>query len=131
MTDADLSNGSILAFLGDSVMTLKVREYLVGLGITKADELTKRASEYVSAKAQALVVKQLLSEDFLSEKEKEIFRLGRNHKGHSKAKNADILTYRIASGYEALWGYWYLKSNPQRICELWDKARTILEHNAC
>ena len=129
--NADLSNGQVLAFIGDSVMTLWVREYLVDQGMTNAKDLQVASNTYVSAKAQAKVMIALLADDFLDEKEIEIYHLGRNYKGHSKAKNVDIKTYKIASGFEALWGYWHLKNNPQRLCELWDKTRTIVEEDLC
>ncbi len=126
MVNNDLVNGNVLAYLGDAVMTLKVREYLVALGITKAKQLQELSIKYVSAKAQANIVTSLMSEGFLTEKELDVYHLGRNYKGNTKAKNSDIQTYKIASGYEAIWGYLYLEDNPQRICELWDKSRTIV-----
>ena len=127
--DLDFSNGNVLAFVGDSVMTLWVREFLVKQGITKAKDLQNAASTYISAKAQAKVMLKMLESDFLSAKEQDIYRLGRNYKGNSKAKNVDIQTYRIASGFEALWGYWYLNNNPQRLSEFWNKTKTILEED--
>jgi len=127
--DVDLSNGNVLAFVGDAVMTLWVREYLVERELTNAKDLQEAASNYISAKAQAKVMLELLAMDFLSPKELAVYHLGRNYKGHSRAKNVDVQTYRIASGFEALWGYWHLQSNPQRLCELWNKTKTIVEED--
>ena len=131
MLDVDLSNGNILAYIGDSVMTLKVREFLVSEGYTKAKVLQERSTNYISAKAQADVVANMLDTNFFNEKEKEIYRLGRNYKGHTKAKNVDVQTYKMASGFEAVWGYWYLSNNPQRLKEIWEKTRTIVEASVC
>jgi ribonuclease-3 family protein len=131
MFNVDLSNGSVLAYVGDAVMTLKVREYLVNQGITKAKELQEKSAEYISAKAQALIVCALLERGFLSEREQEIFHLGRNYKGHSRAKNVTVGTYKLASGFEALWGYLYLDNNPQRLEQIWDETRTIVENELC
>lgn len=129
MNDFDISNGNILAFIGDSVFTLQVREYLISLKMTKSKELQEASSKYVSAKTQAKVVQIMREEGFLSEKEEAVYNWGRNYKSHSKAKNVDVLTYKAASGLEAIWGYWYLNNNPQRLSELWDKTRTIVETN--
>jgi len=127
----DLSNGNILAYIGDSIMTLTVRQFLVEQGYTKAKQLQEKSTSFVSAKAQAKVVATMLDSGFLSDKEEEIYRLGRNYKGHTKAKNVDVLTYKMASGFEAIWGYWHLCNNPQRLKEIWDKTRMIVENSIC
>ena len=127
MENVDLSNGNTLAYIGDSIMTLKVREFLVNEGYTKAKELQEKSTAYISAKAQAMVVTAMLQSGFLSEKEQKIYRLGRNYKGHTKAKNVDVLTYKAASGFEAIWGYWYLVRNPQRLNEIWEETRKLVE----
>jgi len=125
--NVDLSNGRILAYIGDAVLTLKVREFLVTQGITKAKALQAESARYISAKAQAKVVAALLAEGKLDETAERVYHLGRNYKAHSKAKNVDIQTYKMASGLEALWGYYYLSDNPQQLKRLWDKTRTIVE----
>ena len=112
----DLMNGGELAFVGDALMTLQVREYLVNQGITHLKELQKRQVEYVNAAYQASFAHKM--EDRLSEKEHEIFLRGRNFKSHSSAKNASIIDYRYATALEALWGYWYLKGETERISEM-------------
>jgi len=131
MSNVDLNNGNILAYIGDGVMTLTVRQFLVEQGFTKAKELQEKSTFYISAKAQAAVVSVLLEEGFFNEKEETVYRLGRNYKGHSIAKNADVQTYKMASGFEAVWGYWHLNNNPQRLKEIWDKTRTIVEESLC
>ncbi len=120
----ELLNGSTLAFVGDAVLSLWVRTYLVEQGYTKANDLQKRSIQFVSANAQAKFVQTLLSENFLSEEENNIYLRGRNHKSASKAKNADIVTYRQATGFEALLGYWYLNDNETRLKQVWDRLKT-------
>ena len=117
----DLLNGSTLAFVGDAILSLYVREYLVKQGITKTKELQNRSILFVSANAQAKFIQGLIAENFLSESEVKIFLRGRNHKSDNKAKNADIVTYRQSTGFEALLGYLYLTENHTRLNEIWNK----------
>jgi len=117
----DLLNGSTLAFVGDAILTLYVRDYLVKLGITKTKELQNRSILFVSANAQAKFIQSLMTENFLSDNEVKIFLRGRNHKSDNKAKNADIVTYRQSTGFEALLGYLYLTENHSRLNEIWNK----------
>ncbi len=119
-----LLNGSTLAFIGDAVLSLWVREYLVTQGLTKANDLQKKSVQYVSANAQAQFMQTLLNENFLNEEENLIYLRGRNHKSHSKAKNADVVSYRVATGFEALIGYWHLTKNETRLTQVWDRLKT-------
>ena len=54
-----------------------------------------------------------------------IFKKGRNAKSHNAPKNTDAVTYRISTGFEALWGYWYLSGKQQRMEQIWDIIETI------
>lgn len=116
--NAKLINGNTLAFIGDAVFSLQVREFFVSKGIQKSNVLQRKTVELVSAKGQAKILKTLLDENLLSEEELEIVKRGRNTKSHSVAKNADILTYRNATGFEALWGFLYLDNRYDRLKEL-------------
>ncbi|MFV0255460.1 MAG: Mini-ribonuclease 3 [Erysipelotrichaceae bacterium] len=127
----DLLNGRVLAYIGDSVMTLKVREYLVESGLTKAKALQSESIKYLSAKGQAAIMAYLLSKDFCNEDELKIYHLGRNYKANSVAKNVDVLTYRIASGYEALWGYLHISENFERLEELWQASLDYFKEPVC
>lgn len=100
-------SGSVLAFIGDGVITLKVREYLVDRGYTKSKDLQEKSIVFVSAKGQAEFMETLLQKDFLSEDEMNIYKRGRNANMGSIAKNVSVVTYRVASGFEALIGYLY------------------------
>lgn len=120
-------NGTTLAFIGDAIMSLKVREYLVELGYQRPNDLQKRSVRYVSAKAQANFLSLLLEEGFFTEAEITIIKRGRNSKSDSIAKNADVVTYRMSTGFEALWGYLYLTNQHDRLQELWEKVKMIEE----
>ena len=114
-------NGTTLAFIGDAVMTLYIREKLVKEGYQRPNDLQRMTAQYVSAKAQANYLTQLINEDFFSEEELEIIKRGRNAQTKTIAKNADVITYRLATGFEAIIGYWHLMGKVSKIWEIWDK----------
>lgn len=116
MIDPKQLNGGALAFIGDGVMTLKVREYLIEKGYTKSKQLQEKSVDYVSAKAQSAFMIKII--DLLDETEKDIYKRGRNFKSNTIPKNADSNQYHIATGLEALWGYWYLSGEHRRIDQI-------------
>lgn len=112
-----------LAYLGDAIYEIYIREYLVNKGIVKVDELQKSAVKYVSAKGQAHYLQNFIDNGILKEDELEIVYRARNHKGTRHPKNTDIITYKYATGLEALIGYLYLKKRKERIEELMNYIR--------
>ena len=90
-------NGTSLAFIGDAWMSLKVRMHVLEQGYQRPGELQRRCSRWECAHAQAKMLRQLEEEAFFDEDEQEIIRRGRNATIHTKAKNADIMTYRHAT----------------------------------
>ncbi len=123
-----IHSGNVLAFMGDVVLSLQVREYLINLGITQTKKLQEKSILFVSAKAQATFVQYLVDENLLDDMEMTMFRRGRNAKSKTMAKNADMITYRLSTGFEALWGYLYLDKQEERLDALWEiyKARVEL-----
>lgn len=120
-----LFDGMTLAYMGDSVMEVYVRERLIRSGISRAGELNKRAHDIVRATAQARAFRAI--EPMLTEEELEIYRRGRNS-GHLNApRSATISEYRCATGFEALLGYHYLSKNLQRMNELLSAAYSYLD----
>ena len=111
-------NGLALAYVGDAVYEQFIRDYLVSQGKTRPNQLHHAATRFVSAKGQARIMKQLLETHWLTEEEETIYRRGRNAKSHTSAKNADITTYRISTGFEALIGYLHLMKQTERLHEL-------------
>ncbi|MBR4164035.1 MAG: Mini-ribonuclease 3, partial [Solobacterium sp.] len=116
--------GRTLAYLGDAVWSLLVREYWVKKGEGDGNRLQQKTIAYVSAKAQAFFYQKLHEEGFFSEEEEEIFRRGRNAHSGVVPHNTDVGTYRISTGFEALIGALYLVQNEERIRQIWDKVRT-------
>lgn len=117
----DNLNTLALAYLGDSVYELYIREYLLKKGIQKVNILQKEAIKYVSAKNQTLILEKI--KEYLTEEELEIVKKGRNTKSHKAPKNTDILTYKHATGFETLIGYLYI-NNKLRLEEI---IKKILE----
>lgn len=113
-----LLNGLALAYMGDAVYELAIREHLLTKGQTKPNRLHRLATDYVSAKGQAYLSEQFLEQDKLTEEEWDYFKRGRNAKSHTKAKNADTQTYSQSTGFEALMGYLYLTDQQDRLQEL-------------
>ena len=103
-----------LAYLGDTIYETYIREYLIKKSIyTKINELHRSAIMYVSAAAQSKAIKSM--EGILSEEETTIYKRGRNYKKSTGAKNASIIDYRHATGFESLIGYLYLKGDTDRL----------------
>ncbi len=107
-----------LAYIGDGIYEVYVREYLVKQGIEKVNELQKLAVNYVSARSQSKYLKEMIDLNMFSEEELNIILRARNHKGASHPKNTDIVTYKYATGLEALIGSLYLDNNKTRIDEI-------------
>lgn len=119
-------SGNVLAFVGDAILTLQVREYLVTKGYTKTKELQETSIKFVSARAQATFIEVLLEQDILNETELLMYKRGRNAKSQSVAKNADVITYRVATGFESLWGYLYLNQEYERLNTLWEMFKEMV-----
>ena len=111
-------NSLVLAYLGDSVFELIVRNYFINKGINKVNNLQKVVTKYVCASSQANMIKYLLDNNLLTKEEEDIVKKGRNASVHSHPKNTDILTYKWATSLECLFGYHYINNNQERINEL-------------
>lgn len=105
-----------LAYIGDGVFDLVIRSLIVGKGNTKASQLHYQTSHIVKAETQAKIIEAL--ENDLTEEEADVYRRGRNAKSPTMAKNAKMVDYRKATGFEALMGYLYLKGDIARMIEL-------------
>ena len=111
-------NVLVLAYLGDTVYENYVRRYLIKKGIAHVNDLQKEAVHYVSAKSQAGFLFELIDKNILSEEELDIVKRARNYKTTSHPKSCDIVTYKNATGLEALIGYLELSNNKERIDEI-------------
>ncbi|MCK9862638.1 ribonuclease III domain-containing protein [Paenibacillus sp. ATY16] len=115
-----LINPVVLAYVGDSVFELLVRQYLVSLPNHKSHHLHKEATKIVSAKAQRKLLEKW--QPMLTEEEADIVRRGRNTKSGAPPKNADPADYRQATALECLVGYLYYEGRIERLHELFEEA---------
>ena len=120
-------NSLVLAYIGDAIYEVLVRKYLIDNNFVKVNDLQKHALNYVSAKNQALFLKELLDDNFFTSDEIEIIKRARNTKTHSKPKNCDILTYKHATALESVFGYLYMNNKFDRIKEIFDYIEKIKE----
>ncbi len=105
-----------LAFVGDGVYTLYIRTMVARSSTAKAGALHKLASSYVKAESQAKAL--LAIEPQLTADEEYIYKRGRNAKTTNTAKNASMIEYKIATGFEALVGYLYLTGKIERLNQI-------------
>ena len=117
--EAKALGGLTLAFFGDSVYEVYVREQL---GTMPVDKLHKKAVQYVNAGFQSYAY-DIIAE-LLTEEETEIFKRGRNATGNNVPRSSNPKDYRRATGMEALFGYLYLTGQNDRIKELFEKIYT-------
>jgi ribonuclease-3 family protein len=111
-------NVLVLAYLGDTIYENYIRRFLINSGIGNVNDLQKNATNYVSAVNQAKFLTEMMDANFLLEEELDVVRRARNYKTTSHPKSCDIITYKYATGLEALIGYLDLKNNKERIEEI-------------
>lgn len=105
-----------LAFVGDCVYEMLVRETLVCNANRPVNDLHRESVKYVSAKAQTEAFDKI--RNMLTEEELTQFKRGRNAKTGHSPKSATDAEYHTATGVESLFGYLYLNDNMERIREL-------------
>lgn len=115
-----LLNPVVLAYIGDAVFELMVRQFLVSLPNHKPHHLHKEATLFVSAKAQKSLLEKWMP--LLSEEEADMVRRGRNTKSGTPPKNADPGDYRHATALECLVGYLYYTKRNSRLQQLMEVA---------
>ena len=118
--DINNINVLVLAYLGDNVYEYYVRRYLINKNIPNVDLLQKESINYVSAKRQSDFLLGMMENNILTDEEIDIMKRARNHKGSRHPKNCDIVTYKNATGFEAIFGYLELLGKRDRIEELMD-----------
>ena len=111
-------NVLVLAYLGDTIYENYVRRFLISCGIGNVKDLQKEAVQYVSAVSQAAYLKKMIDVDFLSQEEIDVVKRARNYKTTSHPKSCDIVTYKYATGLEALIGYLDLLNQKERVSEI-------------
>lgn len=129
MTEKDIKklNTTTLAYLGDAVFEVIVREKIVTEKPGDAGRAHHTAVRYVSAAGQARAAKAMVASGFLTEDEERIYKRARNHRSMSRPQHADPRDYKIATGFEALIGYLYLIDERERLREIANEAVRIVD----
>ncbi|WP_445678114.1 Mini-ribonuclease 3 [Psychrobacillus sp. FSL H8-0484] len=118
LSDVKQLNSLALAYMGDAVFEQVVREHLIRSGRVKPNILHREGTKYVSAKAQATIVREMLNTQFLTEEEEAVLRRGRNAKSGTVPKNTDVQTYHYSTAFEAVIGSLYLSEQKERLQEV-------------
>ena len=114
--DANLYSPLALAYIGDAVYETYIRAYVMESGNMQVNKLHRASTHYVSAKAQSKIFHTIA--DALTEDELAVFKRGRNAHSYTSAKNADIVDYRHATGFEAIIGYLFITGRSDRLSEI-------------
>lgn len=114
-----------LAFLGDAVYELCVRQRVIEEGNCPVNDMHRKSVKLVNAAAQSDAFERISGA--LTEEELAVYKRGRNANATSSPKHATLADYRRATGVEALFGYLYLKGEIGRIRELFDLACAAAE----
>jgi len=123
--DAKMETPLRLAYMGDAIYEALIREYLIRKNANTVNKLHREAVKYVKASCQANVLMEILEK--LEDDEREVVRRGRNAKSATIPKNAVLIDYKNATGFEALIGYLYLQGKQDRIYDLVKEAVAIIE----
>jgi Uncharacterized protein conserved in bacteria len=118
ISKVDIHNYSpvVLAYMGDAVYELIIRSKITAVGNMQVKKMHRQSSELVKAATQAKMA-ELISV-VLTDEENAVYKRGRNAKSSTMAKNASMIDYRMATGFEALVGYLYLTEQFERLIEL-------------
>ena len=116
-------NPIVLAFVGDAVYSLFVREKLAFTYDKKAGALNKMATGEVRASAQAEFYRRVAG--LLTEEEDGVFHRARNAKKNTKAKSASVAEYNISTGIEAVLGYLYIVGDTDRLNYILNEGRVL------
>ena len=125
--DVKMLNGTCLAYVGDGVLELHIRKYLLNKNLTKVNELHKTAVKYTSGESQAKIVDYLLENNLLTEYEVSVYKRGRNTKSNQHRKNISDALHNKSTGLEAVIGYLYLSNLEERLKEILQYIIEIVE----
>ncbi len=116
-------NPQVLAFVGDAVHTLYVRTFVATQMHAKPNDVHKVATEYIKASGQSEMVEKMLP--MLNDVEHDVFRRARNYKTNNIAKNAKVIDYKRATGFEAVIGFLYITGQHDRIKQILQTVTTL------
>ena len=122
-----LLNGESLAYLGDAVYELKIREYILDRGYQDVNKLHKYAVKFTSGEAQAKIMEYFLANEILTEEEITYYKRGRNSHHSKNRRSISVVSYKMATGFEAMIGYLYLSKKEERLDEILQLIIKVIE----
>lgn len=125
--DVQTTSPLILAYIGDCLYDLAVREYVVSNFPGVVNAVNQKKTTFVCAHAQSEIMGYLIRQGVLTDEEMSVYRRGRNQKSATHSKNSSIQEYRRATGFEALIGYLYLTEQYERMIDLEARGITHLQ----
>lgn len=121
-------NPITIAYIGDCVFELYIRERLLKDNINlKTNELHKMAVDYVKASSQSSIMEYIENE--LTEEELYFYKRGRNAKSQHVPRNAVVVDYKRATGFETLIGYLHLTGQEERLNDILELSAKMIEEN--
>ena len=111
-------NGLTLAYIGDAVFELYIRNFIISEGNTKVKNIHRYVTKYTSGVSQAKFIHYFINNNLLNEYEMALYKRGRNSHISTTRRNIDMSTYLEATGFEALIGGLYLDDKKGRLEEL-------------
>lgn len=122
-----LYNGESLAYIGDSFYELKIREYILEKGYQDVNKLHRCAIKFTSGESQAKIVDFLIQNNELTEEEISYYKRGRNSNHGKNRRSISVISYKKATGFEAMIGFLYLTNQQERLDELLKRIVQIVE----
>ena len=119
-----------LAYMGDSIYENLVRDHIISIYTDKLkmNDIHKKTISLVCAKTQAMIIDKMIEDNFLTEKEIDVFKSARNTHSMTKSKNSSIVDYRKATGFEAVFGYIYFKADFVRLKEIFQYTCKFIDN---
>ena len=111
-------NGLTLAYIGDAVFELYIRNYIISLGVSKVNDIHNKVVSYTQAKAQKVFMENLLKQELLNDYEISLYKRGRNQSPSTTRHNVELSTYLEATGFESLIGGLYVDGKIERVEEI-------------
>lgn len=124
--NSKVTNTTALAYIGDAVYEVYIRQYVLESGFTKVDKMNRKVVQYVCADGQAKIAKTLIK-GFLNGDEIRLLKRGRNNTQTSKPRGSTPMDYKMATGFEALIGYLHLSGDVKRLEEVIDAGISVIE----
>lgn len=122
-----LYNGESLAYIGDAVYEVKIREYLLQKGYQDVNKLHKYAIKFTSGENQSQIMDYLINQNVLTEEEISYFKRGRNSSHSKNRRSISVISYKKATGFEAMIGFLYLSNKHDRLKFLLDYIIKVVE----